>query len=594
MVYFTTGGRTTEGGVHRVAYTGPKPAAARLTPILAVVRQPQPLSSWGHAAVAKAKANLGAEWASGLERLARDPAAQARDRAQAVYVLQRHGPAPSVALLTDLLKDRDAGVRAAAVFAAGVQGAKAASVAAAGLRDLSPLVQRRAAEAVVRMGQSPAGPSLVPVADLYALLGSPDRFVRFAGRLALQRTARSAWRDRVLAEPHLVRSLEGMVAYTFTAPDVGDLAPLLDRQLALMARSDLTVDLQIRLLRAFQLAAIEARRLTTNGAEGTAAPRHAGVADRVARVHDLLVARFPAQDERLSRELAAVLAFCGQPAGTRKILAAFPRGDANPALQIHYLYVLRGATDGWTAEEKATLLDVYARAATWRGGASFPGFINLLFEGTIAGFTDAEKQVAYAKVPQFAPLTEAELAAAAAGAAQRRRNAQPAIARSRGIRALSRDEIFDEQIFTPLRTPPSPARGRPLYEQACAQCHRFGAIGQDFGPDLSTLAARFKKRDVVEAILWPSRAVSDQYQSVEVATTDGQALFGLVSREDAQKLAIQMTPAERPVEIAKARVASRTPSPVSLMPEGLVDDLSQQQFADLLAFLLAPPPQEAP
>ena len=83
--------------------------------------------------------------------------------------------------------------------------------------------------------------------------------------------------------------------------------------------------------------------------------------------------------------------------------------------------------------------------------------------------------------------------------------------------------------------------------------------------------------------------MSDQYQSVEVATTDGQTLFGLVSREDAQKLAIQMTPAERPAEIAKAKVASRKPSPVSLMPEGLVDDFSQQQFADLLAFLLAPP-----
>ena len=52
-----------------------------------------------------------------------------------------------------------------------------------------------------------------------------------------------------------------------------------------------------------------------------------------------------------------------------------------------------------------------------------------------------------------------------------------------------------------------------------------------------------------------------------------------------------MTPAERPIEIAKAKVASRKPSPVSLMPEGLVDDLNQSQLSDLLAFLLSPPPQ---
>ena len=200
--------------------------------------------------------------------------------------------------------------------------------------------------------------------------------------------------------------------------------------------------------------------------------------------------------------------------------------------------------------------------------------------------------MAYGKVPQFAPLTEAELAAAAASAARGpRAGANPGIARSRGIRAISREETFDEQIFTPARAPASPARGRPFYEKACAQCHRFGSIGTDFGPDLTTLASRFKKRDVVEAILWPSRAVSDQYQSVEVATTDRQTLFGLVAREDGEKIALQMTPTERPIEIAKAKVASRKPSAVSLMPEGLVDDLSQTQLADLLAFLLATPPQ---
>jgi putative heme-binding domain-containing protein len=554
--------------------------------------------------VARAKTDLGDRWASGLEALARDRAARGEDRAQAIYVLQRHGPAPPVTLLADLMREADADVRAAAVFAAGVQGAKAATVAAAGLKDLSPLVQRRAAEALVRMGQSPSAESLAPVGDLYALLGSPDRFVRFAARLALQRTARAAWRDRVMADTHTVRGLEGMVAYIFTAPDRADLLPLVDRQIALMGRSDLTVDLQVRLLRAFQLAAIEAARLTQppppanvrrDGQAGFQAQTiTAGDLDaaRLQHVHQKLIGRFPSADERLTRELASVLAFCGQPDASAKILAAIPKGDKNPALQIHLLSVLRGATGGWTAEQKSVLMDVYARAAQWRGGASFPGFINLLFESTIEGFSDAEKQMAYGKVPQFAPLTEAEVAAAAASAARGpRATAPPGIARSRGIRAISREETFDEQIFTPLRTPAQPSRGRAHFDQACAQCHRFGALGTDFGPDLTTLASRFKKRDVVEAILWPSRAVSDQYQSVEVTTTDKQTLFGLIAREDGEKIALQMTPAERPIEIAKAKVASRKPSPVSLMPEGLVDDLSQTQLADLLAFLLAPPPQ---
>jgi putative heme-binding domain-containing protein len=603
LVYFTTGGRTTEGGLFKIAYQGAQPAAPKLTPILAVVRQAQPLSSWGHAAVARAKGELGDGWASGLEALARDRKAQGEDRAQAVYVLQRHGPAPSVALLTDLMRESDADVRAAAVFAAGVQGSKAAAVAAAGLKDVSPFVQRRAAEALVRMGQSPSAKSLAPVADIYALLGSPDRFVRFAGRLALQRTARAAWRDRVLADTHAVRALEAMVAYVFTAPDRADLLPVIDKQIALMGRSDLTIELQLRLLRTFQLAAIEAARLTQpappanvrrDGQAGFQAQIVAAGdvdAGRLKQVHEALIGRFPSTDERLTRELASVLAFCGQPGASAKILAAMPKGDTNPPLQLHLLYTLRGTTAGWTAEQKSALMDVYGRAAQWRGGASFPGFVNLLFEGTIAGFSAEEKQMAYGKVPQFAPLTEAELGAAAANAA-RARTAPPGIARSRGIRAISREETFDEQIFTPLRTPAEPARGRAHFDKACAQCHRFGAVGTDFGPDLTTLASRFKKRDVVEAILWPSRAVSDQYQSVEVTTTDKQTLFGLVAREDGDKIALQMTPAERPIEVAKGRIAARKPSPISLMPEGLVDDLSQSQLADLLAFLLAQPPTQ--
>jgi putative heme-binding domain-containing protein len=609
LVYFTTGGRFTEGGVYRVRYTGPAPATAKLTPILAAVRQAQPLSSWGYAAIEKTKADLGDGWASGLDRLVRDRAAAGSDRAQAVYILQRHGPAPSVALLTELARDADAGVRAAAVFAAGVQGPAAAAVAAIGLKDISAMVQRRAAEAIVRMGQSPAGESLAPVADIYALLGSPDRFVRYAGRLALQRTPRAAWRDRVLADTHLARALDAMVAYAFTAPAPGDLEPLLDRQIALMGRSDLTVEQQIRLLRAFQLAAIEIQRF--GPAPPLAPPRanrpappwafqratHVGAdvgETRCKAIHTSLIGRFPAADERLTRELATVLAYCGQREATTKILAAFPKGDTNPKLQLHYLYVLRNRTLGWTSEQKTALVDVYARAAQWRGGASFPGFVNLLFEATIVGFTETEKQAAYEKVPQFAPLTEAELAQITANAARgggNRGTPNAAVARSRGIRAISREEILDEQIFTPLRQPASAERGRPTYERACALCHRFGSIGQDFGPDLTTLASRFKKRDVVEAILWPSRAVSDQYQSVEIATKDGQSLFGLVAREDAEALHLQVTPAERPMPIVKALVTSRKASPVSLMPEGLVDDLSQGQLADLIAFLLAPPPQ---
>src|ERR671926_1421110 len=92
-----------------------------MTGILAVVRQPQPLSSWGWAAIEKVKASMGASFAAELEKLARDGKAQSMDRARAIYEMHRHGASPGPALLAALVKDPDAAVRAAAVFVAGVQ-----------------------------------------------------------------------------------------------------------------------------------------------------------------------------------------------------------------------------------------------------------------------------------------------------------------------------------------------------------------------------------------------------------------------------------------------------------------------------------------
>ena len=254
-------------------------------------------------------------------------------------MLQRHGPAPSVALLADLMREADADVRAAAVFAAGVQGAKAGGRRRRpALKDLSPLVQRRAAEALVRHGAVADGarasrrsPTSTRCSD------RPIASSRFAGRLALQRTARARLARRVLADTHTVRGLEGDGRATSSPRPI---APTCCRssigQIALMGRSDLSVDLQLRLLRAFQLAAIEAARLTQpappanvrrDGQAGFQAQTiTAGDIDaaRLQQVHQKLIARFPSTDERLTRELASVLAFCGQPGA----IGEDPRGDA--------------------------------------------------------------------------------------------------------------------------------------------------------------------------------------------------------------------------------------------------------------------------
>jgi len=154
---------------------------------------------------------------------------------------------------------------------------------------------------------------------------------------------------------------------------------------------------------------------------------------------------------------------------------------------------------------------------------------------------------------------------------------------------LTPDEIFDYQ--NKQDTPGSPEAGRPLFEKQCASCHRFGEIGKDVGPDLTTIASRFKKKDLLESILWPSKVISDQYQSEMFELSDGTVVTGVIVRESAIAVFVRTADnPDKPVQVPKGKIANRATSTVSLMPPGLLDGHTQTEIANLLAFVLAPPP----
>jgi putative heme-binding domain-containing protein len=156
---------------------------------------------------------------------------------------------------------------------------------------------------------------------------------------------------------------------------------------------------------------------------------------------------------------------------------------------------------------------------------------------------------------------------------------------------VDRDQILEQHAGDEKGG--SADKGRPLYESRCAACHRFGGIGKDVGPDLTTITSRFKKRDILEAVLWPSKVMSDQYQAEMFQLNDGKIVTGLIVRENATAVLIRTADnPDKPVVVSKAQIADRATSTVSLMPEALFDDLSRAQIADLLAFVMAPAPEK--
>jgi putative heme-binding domain-containing protein len=136
-------------------------------------------------------------------------------------------------------------------------------------------------------------------------------------------------------------------------------------------------------------------------------------------------------------------------------------------------------------------------------------------------------------------------------------------------------------------------RGERVFQAAlCARCHRVGARGPAIGPELTHVAQRFSRRDILESIVRPSLSVSEIYRSSRVVTEDGRVLTGrVVSAGDyrSQNLKLNTDP-WRPsqwVEVDKRTIAEFQEMAASPMPEGLLNPFTRDEIADLLAYLEA-------
>jgi putative membrane-bound dehydrogenase-like protein len=131
-------------------------------------------------------------------------------------------------------------------------------------------------------------------------------------------------------------------------------------------------------------------------------------------------------------------------------------------------------------------------------------------------------------------------------------------------------------------------KGREVFfrsaQNACGTCHRVQGQGQWIGPDLSTIGAKYGKDELFRSILNPSAAIGYNYRALQVATTDGRVLNGLVVEESQTRLVLKSADGQR-LSIRAAEIEARQTSEVSLMPEGLAQALTEQELVDVVAFL---------
>jgi putative heme-binding domain-containing protein len=132
-------------------------------------------------------------------------------------------------------------------------------------------------------------------------------------------------------------------------------------------------------------------------------------------------------------------------------------------------------------------------------------------------------------------------------------------------------------------------KGRAVFEKAqCIKCHKYGTEGDAVGPDLSNVSKRFKRADVLESIIFPSKVISDQYRSTRITTKKGQDFLGLASAPQDGVITLLQQDGTK-ITLKESDIEQRFASLISVMPERLLDALDKKEIADLFAFLESEP-----
>jgi putative heme-binding domain-containing protein len=130
----------------------------------------------------------------------------------------------------------------------------------------------------------------------------------------------------------------------------------------------------------------------------------------------------------------------------------------------------------------------------------------------------------------------------------------------------------------------SAARGAAIFDKTCGVCHQIDGKGAVVGPQLDGIGARGVDR-IMEDIIDPNRNVDSAFRTTMFVLADGDVVSGLFRREEGQQI-VYADSTGKEISLAKKEIKEKKPSELSLMPEGLAEGMTPQEFNDLIAFLL--------
>jgi putative heme-binding domain-containing protein len=297
---------------------------------------------------------------------------------------------------------------------------------------------------------------------------------------------------------------------------------------------------------------------------------------------------YPAKTWPMNRELCQTLIALGAPDAVEKTVKLLNESKVQEE-QVGYVLYLRTATVGWTPELRKEYFTWWTKdraglshagdtvkwfdeaGRPYADGASFPKFIGNFHSHAAATLTPQET----------ASLADVLKAYTPPGA---KAPAKPA-KEHKFVKQWTMAEL--EPLVKELKGR-SYNNGKEAFTAAqCAACHVFGKEGGASGPDLTAVSSRFQRRDILEAIIEPSKVISEQYQNIDVRTKDGDVYSGRIVEDKPNHLVVVQDPRKPDVKVTvkKADIKNTAPSKVSPMPQGLVDILTRDEILDMLAYI---------
>ena len=380
-------------------------------------------------------------------------------------------------------------------------------------------------------------------------LPHPDRAVRSAARILLEHQDPSDWMERLWNEQTDRFALPALLALA----RIGEphYAPRIDRKL-----QSLTWRTTLELQTAARIAALVDEQLPDEQ-------------QRSRRICEMFDPSYPTGRRVVDRELCRLLTAHDSDVVVERTIDLL--GETSDQIdRFHYLACISHAKSGWTPDRHDAFFRLLSGARLYITDEGLEELLDGLFDKALEQ-VDQSQQTRYREL--FAVQEPAQESPLEPLPFQRR---------------WTVDEIV--LALADVQQTANIDNGRRLFERVgCSRCHRFAAVGRAFGPDLTTVPARYGRRRLLEEIVEPSKTISSQYQNYVIALSSGKTLQGQVVyngfRKSIWRIATDPMALHKTIEVKKDDIDSYEPSGVSPMPTRLLDGLAIEQIADLLAYL---------